>query len=204
GAGPVVSYSVGKPAVQLYYSLTGNHADGSPFNLPDASLDGAGQLVFGGSGSLVWAQQDVTSPDVNVTEYVLTPPSARTVFSMAYDLDLGSSAADDQSGYDPARQLVYTYDDDGAAGVVIRRAGSNAIEAVTQYGAKRFAPSTSDRVWTAQRNAGTHLLTGRDDVQFLISTAGVSVTTAFTVYLLRSADVASLKTLADQIIAGKI
>lgn len=203
GAGPVLSFgSQSRPEVDQYYSLVGNHNAESPFATLSGGIDNAGELTKG-DGTLVWAQRPTTSPDVRLTEYTVAYPDPGTVFGMAYDFDIGFDAGDDIGGFDAVRGLVFAYDKSGASGILIRRGGTNAINAVTQYGSKRLAPVSLFAVRNAQRDAGAHMLSGTDDVQFLVSTSPTAQATTYQVYLIRAATVTLLKTLADEIISAK-
>lgn len=125
------------------------------------------------------------------------------VFGLALDPDLGPDAADDATGYDAGRGLAYVYDGERAIGFLLRDAtGADALVSVQQFGLRRHAPSLPREAWAAQREPGVHLLRGVSDVQLVLSAAQRRQAGDWTFVILRAADVATLRSRADAVLAA--
>jgi hypothetical protein len=120
---------------------------------------------------------------------------------MALDPDIGTTAANDVSGYDAARGLVYVSDGSGAVGYLLRDASGNALRVVRQYGVGNFAPAIPSDAATAQQSVGVHLMSGPRDVQLLLSAVAGTGAASYDFVLLRGATIADVQRLADLVMA---
>lgn len=115
------------------------------------------------------------------------------IVGFAWDPDLGYPG-DDSSGYDAETGLLYAYDASRAVGMVMRRAGKNAVESVHQFGARRFAPDSPRVLGELVHDPTVDLLGGVDDVQFVVgSSVQGSANAAMTVFIIRAPDLPTLR-----------
>jgi hypothetical protein len=145
----------------------------------------------------------LTVPDARVFEFAVTPsePGAY-VFGMALDPDIGPNPADDASGYDATRGLVYAHDAGAAVGFLLRAGRANTAHSVQQYGVARPSPRLPADVWRAQRAGGVFLLTGARDVQLVVSATARNGPAQYTFAVIRAGTLADLQTKADAVIAA--
>jgi hypothetical protein len=203
GAGPWLSWSTGNAL--RFYDLVGAH------DLPNRFTDinwldaPGGQASTTGAGSyLSSSQRALQTPDARAVAFALAPPDARVpfTFGFALDPDLGPNAADDQTGYDAARGMVYVFDQGRAVGFLLRDSrGRNALQSVTQYGLQRRSPLTGEATQTAMRARQINLLPGRSDVQLLLTAPAQAGQVTWTLVLVRGGTVGDLRTRADAALA---
>lgn len=203
GGGPWLSWgSAAAPTVARLYDLLGMHDDDSPFTRA-TWLDSAGNGAFARAPiGLSWQAHPLGLADTRAYTFTVTSPGDRPfVFGFALDPDLGGNPADDVTGYDAGRGLVYVYDGERAIGYLLRdRAGTNALVSIQQFGLRRWAPTLDGDAWAAQRAQGVHLLPGASDAQFVLSAAQASTGGAWTFVIVRAPTVAALRTKADSAI----
>lgn len=206
GGGPWISSgTAAAPRLLRFYELMGMHDQPSRFVTRDwvTALNGPAMEQANGFG-VAYTRSATLSKDALLFDFTVTLPSGggNFVFGMALDPDIGSSAADDESGYDASRGLVYAMDNSAAVGYMLLKGGKNAIYSVDQFGTRRFAPRQPNVAWQLQRTAGARLQNGRSDVQFVLSAAPASTATTYTVVLLRGATVAELQVRADEVLVN--
>lgn len=197
GIGPVVSWNGGGVR---FYDLFGSHDVVSPLNTPE-SLKSAGVETGGLEGAQIsWSPLPHAYTDVDLAKVDLTLADSReATFGMAVDFDLGPDAADDQSGYDSSTGMAYVYDSGSAAGILLRRNRSNAITSVQQFGIRRLPPTSVAATQVAQRTQSVSLISGRSDVELIVSAPAVQESTSYTVMILRAGMVGELRTLAAKL-----
>ena len=193
GGGPVLAWiEAGKPQALQFYQLMGAHTGPSPFtsNTWFNEMGGSARNTPW-PGSVAWRRAE--SDGVIAWDFHVEPPTAgEYVFGFALDPDLGVSAADDASAYDPVSRTVYVSDATKAVGFLLRSEGRDAMATVVQYGTKRFAPVSASRTWEAARQGGVNLLTGNSDVQFLLGSSPMSGRGHYTLLMVEAANVAAL------------
>lgn len=151
---------------------------------------------------MTWQVEEEAWPDAKVVRFATTAPGGTAHrFGLAIDPDLGVSAADDRSGYDGSRNLVYAYDDKGAVGFLILDGAKNASVYAEQYGSRRLAPRVVGEARTVHDRTGVQLASGRDDVQVLVWKPARRGTADWTVIILRGDSRNAIGTLADEILA---
>ena len=206
GAGPWLSWGTGN-AVR-FYDLIGAHD--VPNRFADIGwLDGPdGQASPTGAGSyLSSTRRPLQTPEARAFDFVIAPPDAGVpfTFGLALDPDLGPNAADDEAGYDASRGMVYVFDGARAVGFLLRDAqGRSALRGVMQYGLARRSPLTAEATSTATRARGISLLTGRSDVQLLLTAPAQPGSVTWTFVLVRGASIGDLRTHADAVLAELI
>ena len=202
GAGPWLSWGTGN-AVR-FYDLIGAHD--VPNRFADVGwLDGPdGQASATGAGSYLSAtRRPLQTPDARAFDFAIAPPDAGVpfTFGLALDPDLGPNAADDEAGYDASRGLVYVFDGTRAVGFLLRDAqGRSALRGVMQYGLARRSPLTAEATSAATRARGISLLTGRSDVQLLLTAPAQPGPVTWTFVLVRGASLGDLRTRADAVL----
>lgn len=201
GAGPVITWSEGGvPRALHFYHLMGSHDVRSPFESPAWLTLDRGEVSNGDHpGGLAWTREPITGGAVY--HFTVRPPTAgEYTFGFSLDPDLGTSAVDDRSGFDPASGMVYVHDGTRAAGVLLRHAsGGNALASATQFGTGRFAPASAARVNEAQRRRGVTLVPGPSDVQFLIAAPPARGVQQYRLVILEADRVSDLIALARRI-----
>lgn len=197
GIGPVVSWNGG--AVR-YYDLFGTPDVRSAFQTP-AWLGTAGVQTAGmEGGQLTWTPLGHNYAGVEAQNLDISFPDSRLArFGIAVDFDIGSDASDDRSGYDEQGGMAYVFDDNGAAGILIRQEGTNAIRSVQQFGVRRLPPVSANEAAANQRNEKINLISGKSDVELLVSTAGFQRSASFSVVILQASTVGQLKALARSV-----
>ncbi len=203
GAGPWLSW--GTANAIRFYDLWGAHDVASRFADITWIEDATGQVGAAGAGStLSWRQRALKAADARAVDFTLatTESGSPFTFSLALDPDLGPNAADDQTGFDATRSMVYVFDADRAVGFLLRDAqGRNAVRGVTQYGLARRPPTTAAATWSATRARGVDLLSGRSDVQLLLTMPAQAGPVTWTFVLVRAATAADLRARADAVLA---
>jgi hypothetical protein len=201
GGGPVLTWSsAGAARATRFYDLLGAHEGETLFRERAGLLASSGATVTRLDGGRLDWRVRANNPQWRASEFSLSPPpgSSDVVFGLAIDFDLGRDAADDRSGFDSGRGLLYAVDSDGSAvGLMLRAGSANALASVVQYGAKRFAPTQPADLFRAQRRSGRDLLDMRDDVQFLVSAAPVNRPATYIVVLVKAGSLAELTARAD-------
>ncbi len=201
GIGPVVSWGTGSKARAIqYYQLNGLHTGNTSFRTTSwlAATSGSENTQLDG-GTIGWTNS-TTTDSVRIFDFDATPPFGQDwAFGLSIDPDIGTNAADDRSGYDSDLGLLYAFDENGAVGYMLRENNKNAVYSVTQYGAKRFAPVGQHDVWQTQRQAGTRLMTGPSDIQFILSARSGSGERHYRLIAVRAANVAALRALAAKV-----
>jgi hypothetical protein len=79
--------------------------------------------------------------------------------------------------------MAYALDGQAVLGILVLSATQRLPFAVWQFGTGRFSPSDSHAVWQAQRTPGVHLLAGKSDVQFVVSSAAQAGISGYTVVI---------------------
>jgi hypothetical protein len=199
GGGPILSWgSVQSPAVRQFYQLAGAHERNSPF--ADAQwMNASGRrYVQTQAGELYWEQKATALENVRVYTFGIDPGTftAEYVFGFAWDPDIGG-AGNDRSAVDTKRNLVYAYDGSGAVGVMIRSNGTSALATVEQFGVGKTPPVSNLEVFQRQRAGQVKLMTGANDVQFMLSAKPGNGSTTWEVVFIRASTVAQLKSTAD-------
>jgi hypothetical protein len=201
GGGPVMTWSsAGAARATRFYDLLGGHEGETSFRERAGLLFSSGSTVTRLDGGQLGWRLRANNPQWRASEFSVSPPpgSSGFVFGLAIDFDLGRNAADDWSGFDGSRGVLYAVDSDGsAAGLMLRAGTANALASVVQYGAKRFAPTQPADLFRVQRRSGRDLLGVRDDVQFLVSAAPIDRPATYTVVLLKGGSLAELTATAD-------
>lgn len=201
GAGPIISN--GPTEAVSFYNLAGAHSADSWFTGRDWMDGGSGTLGEQGSGAeLSWDGQRIDASRVALAFSGLSGNARGAVFGFAWDPDVGSYAHDDRSGYDTVLGLLYAYDAEEAAGVLLRQNGRDALASAMQYGARRLAPMAAAGVAAAIRSGDGEfdLLPESDDVQFLLSAGEIEGTAAIRVHLLKASTVQALRAAAQRIV----
>lgn len=196
GLGPWIASS---DDVSRFYDLTGLHEPGSPFaNIGWLDAETGTAVDSRGEFTVEWQRASSQDPDVRIVDFtVRTSGGGAYRFGMAVDPDLGDSPADDRSGYDADRGLVYVFDGSGAVGFQLQSRGANIISAVDQYGARRFAPRLSDDARQVGDASGVRLVSGEDDVQFVISGGAADDTGSWRLIMVRAPTVRLLRRRVD-------
>jgi hypothetical protein len=198
GAGPVISTgTAAAPNVRQFYELTGAHDVNSPFAQVGWFEQSVGSAVTP-LADMQWQREPISSSDVRAFSFSVTPrnPLASYVFGFAWDPDLGAPA-DDQSGFDAERNLLYAFDGSGAVGLLLLSNGSPEIVSVEQYGALKSPPSSPQGVFTRQRQQDVNLTTGSSDVQFMLAGKTAAGTRTWRVVFVKGSSVANLKSNVD-------
>ena len=203
GGGPWLSW--GAANAVRFYDLIGAHDVPNRF-VDIGWLDGPdGQASPIGAGSYLSSRRrPLQTPDARAFDFVIAPPDAGVpfTFGLALDPDLGPNAADDEAGYDASRGMVYVFDGTRAVGFLLRDAqGRSALRGVMQYGLARRSPLTAEATSTATRARGISLLTGRSDVQLLLTAPAQPGPVTWTFVLVRGASIGDLRTRADAVLA---
>jgi hypothetical protein len=199
GGGPWVSWgSSAQPEVLRLYDLTGEHSVPSPF--AQSSWFTTGGSMSKAVPRMSIASQTLTSGDQDIRAFAFTvAPDAGVssyVFGFAWDPDL-DAPADDRSGYDTQRSMVYAVDASSAVGCFILVKGRNDIVGVDQYGVAKRPPAAQMQMYDAQRKAGIHLLDGPSDVQYMIAARPTSGLQTWTVVFVKGRTLADLQKRAD-------
>lgn len=203
GVGPWIGWggSATRNVMRLY-DLWGMPDRVSPFG-ETAWLDGTGgRFADAETGwEVVWARRDLTLADVQAFEFSVAGVGARPyVFGFAVDPDLGPNPADDVASWDPVRGLLTVADGSRAVGFLLRNAAGNALRSVQEYGVGRFAPTTADYAWAAQRRPGVQLVGTPRDVQLVLSAGETSEAATWLLVAIRGASPQSVRTTADEVI----
>lgn len=198
GAGPVVSWgSANAPNVLKFYDLMGRH-DRPKFQDSGWLSIRSGADSANALGAITWERTELPIEGVRAIQFSVSPRNqAPYVFGFAVDPDLGRNAADDASGIDTSRGLVYAIDSGRAFGILLLNQRGVGPAAVWQYGASCFSPSDPKRIWLAQRARGRHLISNPGDAQFILSSPGESGSGRYTVVLIEAADLYELRARAD-------
>jgi hypothetical protein len=206
GGGPWVSWgSVDAPGAIRFYDLLGAHDAPATFGTTAwLSQDVGAAADAGATGPITWRRLDIEAPG---TYAVIFTAAARATkasyrFAFAVDPDLGAEPADDRSGYDGARGMVYVFDRDRAIGFLLRNAAGDAMEAAQEYGVGRWAPTSPVAAWEAQRAGGVHLIGKPRDVQLLLSAGDATDTTSWIVLVVGGETVTELQNRADAALAA--
>lgn len=203
GAGPVLSVRPGEAI--SFYSLAGVHDAATPFS--GSEWQGGGSGVLGESGSaadLQWEADRLGQSAIRLRFSDSTGVAQGSFFGFAWDPDVGSHAHDDRSGYDERSGLLYVFDEEQAAGLLLRRNGAHAVSSAWQYGSRRFAPTAPSEVARVLRSSGFDLLRETDDVQVLVSTGEIGAGDEIEVYLLEAATVDGLHAAAAELGIGGV
>lgn len=132
--------------------------------------------------------------DARLIRFKTSAPSGQAHrFGMAVDPDIGRNAANDRSGFDAGRQLVFATDPAMVVGFMIVDATGDTSLSVRQFGARRLAPRVREDAWNTHRLPGVQLTEGEDDVQFLIWKDAVEGTAQWTLVILRGSSVADIQ-----------
>lgn len=120
GGGPLlVQGSPASPRITQLYDLMGSY-NVPPFTSVDWLQQAGGHHFLPDGTSLIWSRihTDPNGPIIfrfSVSASTDEPYS----FGFAADPDLGSNPANDRSGYDASRKMVYAFDDEAAWGMII-------------------------------------------------------------------------------------
>jgi hypothetical protein len=203
GAGPWIGWGAGQvEGVVRLYDLWGDHDRPSAFS-DIAWLDGRGgrfeDPITG--WEMAWVPHDLGSEKVRAFDFSISGgPNRPYVFSFAVDPDLGRNAADDVASYDPERGLLVVADAGAAVGLLLRGGKDNALASVQEYGVGRFAPTTAEYAWAAQRRPGIHLVGTPRDVQLVLSTNEALAPSTWLFAVIRADSPASVRATADQVL----
>lgn len=204
GAGPWMTWrNFGAPQMVRLYDLAGFHDGRTPF--ADGSWlaqDGSLSNIISGMG-LSWRHLDLNLPGVRPVAFELsnTTPSGGLAFGLAVDPDLGSDPADDQTGFDSTLGLVYVWDASRAVGFLLREGSNDALKSVQQFGVGRWSPASPVEAWSAQRTAGVNLISGKRDVQLLLSAAADLTPARYTFVMIQGATPSDVRAKASGAIA---
>jgi hypothetical protein len=205
GAGPWIGWGESPwPNVLRWYDLWGMHDRLGAFENP-AWLEGTGGRFadIATGWDVTWAWRDLGLADVRVFDFTLAGAGTRPyVFGTAVDPDLGANAADDVASWDAERGLVIVADASRAVGFLLRRAGKDALASAQEYGVGRWAPTTADYAWAAQRAAGTRLVGTPRDVQLVLSAGPTSGDGTWQFVVIRGASPTSVRATADAVLRG--
>ena len=197
GAGPLLGWmNNGTARVVQFYQLMGMHTVASVFASSEW-LDEKGGRVGNGPwpGDLSWERREAEG--IVTYSFEIDPPTTgEYVFGFAVDPDLGTSAAEDVSGYDALSGMAYVTDGTKAMGFLLKVAGRSAHGSVVQYGTRRFAPTSANETFKALRLEGAYLLPGKSDVQFMFAAPLTIGKGTFTVAVVEAENVAALVTKA--------
>lgn len=201
GVGPWLSWGSGNAL--RFYDLLGAHDVANRFT-DRAWLDSdSGRATETGAGSLLsWRRRSTLDSNARIIEFALAASPNPFTFGLALDPDLGPNAADDATGFDATRGMVYVTDGTRAAGYLLRdERGRNAITGVTQYGLQRHPPRLPQDIASAQRTTQVSLLSGRSDVQLLLTTAERPGPVSWSLIMVRGSSLAELQPHADAALA---
>jgi hypothetical protein len=203
GAGPVISWgpASAREALRLY-DLWGMPDRDTPF--ADAEWVGStgGKLTDTQIGwELEWISRDLGLAGVQTFDFSVSGGGARRyTFGMAVDPDLGANAADDVASYDPSRGLVLVTDPGGSMGFLLRQGRQNGLASAQEYGVGRWAPTTGEAVWGAQRTTVPQLVGTPRDVQLLLSAAETAGNGTWTFAVIRGATPSDIRASADAVL----
>jgi hypothetical protein len=167
-------------------------------------LDGTGgRITDAATGwELAWTPRDLRLPDVRAFDFSVAGAGLRPyTFGMAVDPDLGPNAADDVASYDASRGLVLVTDGSQALGFLLRNGGKDALGSAQEYGVGRWAPTTAEYAWAAQR-AGTQLVGRPRDVQLVVSARETVGTGRWQFVVIRGESAASVRARADAVLGA--
>lgn len=205
GGGPWISWGTSaSQQILRFYELMGMHDMPSLFTDRNWLSSKASNTIDAGAFRISFARREAGSSDALLVDFSVVPAegTGSYVFGMALDPDVGTSAANDESGYDSNHRLVFAKDASSAVGYMLLKHAGNALYSVDQYGTHHFAPAARSVNWTAQRAKGVRLHGGLSDVQFVLS-GGIETTTAtYTLVVLRGSTLAELQSTADAVLAS--
>jgi hypothetical protein len=205
GAGPWISW--GAPAQRnalRLYDLWGMPERETAFS-EAPWLDGTGgRITDAATGwDLAWTPRDLRLPDVRAFDFSVAGAGLRPyTFGMAVDPDLGLNAADDVASYDASRGLILVMDGSRALGFLLRQGDKDALASAQEYGVGRWAPTTTDYAWAAQRAAGAQLVGTPRDVQLVLSARETVGAGAWQFVVIRGASAASVRARADAVLGA--
>jgi hypothetical protein len=203
GLGPWLTWGSGSvPGVLRWYDLWGNPERETA--LGDVRwVEGAGgEVADAATGwNLSWTPRDLGLTDVRAFDFTVTGPGGQAyVFGLAVDPDLGPNGGDDVASYDGRRGLVVVANGSAAAGFLLRSAGGNAIGSLQEFGVGRWAPTTGDATWAAQREPGIHLVGRPRDVQLVLSAPETVGAGRWLFVIIRGDSPSSVRTTADAVL----
>lgn len=200
GLGPWMSSDFwGQGSLLRLYDLSGLHEPDSPFAHTEWLSQASGTLSTPG-WTVAWEDLEDPWPDARLIRFETTGPLDEAHrFGLAIDPDLGVSAADDRSGYDSVRQLVYATDPAMVVGFMILSATGDRALSVRQFGAGNPAPLVTKDALNMHKVPGVQLDPGAGDVQFLIWKKPVEGMAEWVVVILRGKSLADVQALADEV-----
>lgn len=202
GAGPWISWRAptGPQAVR-FYDLFGAHDAPEIFAAPGWLSQTEGVAADDALAPLTWTRTEFPGTRATAYTFTVAPRADGTayVFGFAVDPDLGVDPADDRTGYDASRGLVYVYDAQQAIGFLLLDPEKDALRSVQEFGVGRWAPTTAAAAWEAQRTDGVYLMRTPRDVQLLLSGGTVSGSTVWVVVMIEGATVAEVQAAVDTV-----
>jgi hypothetical protein len=203
GAGPWISWRAPSgPQAVRFYDLFGAHDAPEVFETPGWLAAPDGVVVDDAAvAPLAWARTEFPGTRAAAYTFTIAPRAdgAAYVFGFAVDPDLGVDPADDRTGYDASRGLVYVYDAQQAVGFLLLDPEKDALRSVQEFGVGRWAPTTAAAAWEAQRTDGVSLMRTPRDVQLLLSGKPVSGSTVWVVVMIEGATVAEVQAAVDTV-----
>lgn len=205
GAGPWLSWgSAASPRAVRLYDLWGMHDVPSSFADAGWVTDTGGAVSdAAGAWAVQWINRAQVSPNARVFQFAATGPlGVPMVFGMAVDPDIGANAADDVSGFDSTRGMVYATDANGAVGFLLRDSAQSVLYGVQQFSRGNPAPVMRADIWSSQRISGVHLIPGPRDVQFTVSTKPETGRVHYWFVVVRGTTLGSLQGTADSVVTA--
>lgn len=199
GGGPWLSWGdPAQPQVIRFYDLTGEHHRRSPFGNASWFENPATRTVSELGASLQWRGLNTNDDAIRAFEFAVSRGGdySAYVFGFAWDPDLGAPA-DDRSGYDSGRNMVYVTDAAGAVGCLLLENGRNDLAGVEQYGVGKRPPARQTEMYETQRRIGVRLVSGERDVQFMLASRPKVGPRSWTVVFLKGKTLTEIQNRAD-------